>query len=46
MKSHNWTNRIDEITNSFNNEFGELTAEQLNWKPTEQVWSIAQNIEH
>ena len=46
MKSHSWTNRIDEITKSFNNEFGELTVEQLNWKPTEQVWSIAQNIEH
>lgn len=46
MKSNNWTNRINEITNSFNSEFGELTVEQLNWKPTEQVWSIAQNIEH
>ncbi|HFA51016.1 MAG TPA: DinB family protein [Bacteroidetes bacterium] len=46
MKSYNWTKQIDEITNSFNNEFGKLTVEQLNWKPTEQVWSIAQNIEH
>jgi len=46
MKLYNWTNRIDDITNSFNNEFGKLTVQQLNWKPTEQVWSVAQNIEH
>ena len=46
MKSYHWTKQIDEITNSFYYEFGELTVEQLNWKPTEHVWSIAQNIEH
>ena len=46
MISDKWTYRIDEITKSFSEEFGELTVEQLNWKRTEQVWSIAQNIEH
>ena len=46
MKLYSWTNRIDEITISFNNQFGELTEERLNWKPDRQVWSIAQNIEH
>ncbi|MBL4715689.1 MAG: damage-inducible protein DinB [Bacteroidetes bacterium] len=44
--TNKWTNRIDEITNSFNNEFEGLSVEQLNWKASEKVWSIAQNIEH
>jgi hypothetical protein len=41
-----WTNKIDQITADFKKEFSGLTAEQLNWKPNEQTWNIAQNIEH
>lgn len=26
--------------------FGELSAEQLNWKPAEKSWSVAQCLEH
>jgi hypothetical protein len=40
------TNKIDHITNSFKEKFGKLSAEQLNWKPNAQTWSIAQNIDH
>lgn len=40
------TNKIDDITNSFKAAFGNLSAEQLNWKPNAQTWSIAQNIDH
>lgn len=38
--------KIDRITAEFFQNFGELNTEQLNWKPSPQVWSIAQNIEH
>lgn len=37
---------IDQITISFNKEFSTLSAEQLNWKPRPEVWSVAQNIHH
>lgn len=40
------TNKIDQITNDFKEKFGKLSAEQLNWKPNAQTWSIAQNIDH
>lgn len=40
------TTIIDNITNSFKAAFGNLSAEQLNWKPNAQTWSIAQNIDH
>lgn len=40
------TNKIDDITNTFKAVFGNLSAEQLNWKPNAQTWSIAQNIDH
>lgn len=46
MNTEKWTNQIDIITNSFKKEFGNLTTEQLNWKPGQQSWSIAQNIDH
>jgi DinB superfamily len=42
----NWTTTLDNITQQFLTEFGELTSEQLNWKPNSSTWSIAQNIEH
>jgi len=42
----NWISTIDAVTSGFKEKFGNLTAEQLNWKPNEQTWSIAQNIDH
>ncbi len=42
----NLINKIDSITDEFKNNFSGLSKEQLNRKPDEQTWSIAQNIEH
>ena len=46
MDTTKWTTKIDSITNDFKKTFGQLTHEQLNWKPNEQTWSIGQNIDH
>ncbi|HTB31527.1 MAG TPA: DinB family protein [Bacteroidia bacterium] len=46
MNTEKWTNKTDEVTNRFRKMFGELTTEQLNWKPNTQTWSIAQNMDH
>jgi hypothetical protein len=46
-------NRITEITAALTKvaddakaTFGDLTPEQLNWKPSEKSWSVAQCFEH
>ncbi len=44
MKS--WTATLDDITKQTLTEFGNLTSEQLNWKPNSNSWSIAQNLDH
>jgi hypothetical protein len=41
-----WIAQIDAITSDFRSAFDHLSVEQLNWKPTPQKWSIAQNIDH
>jgi len=41
-----WTAELDNITEHFITDFGALSTGQLNWKPNQQTWSIAQNIEH
>lgn len=41
-----WTRQIDRITADFKQAFGSLTANQLDWKPDANTWSIAQNIHH
>ena len=46
MNTDKWTTKIDQITNDFQKTFGMLTINQLNWKPNEQTWSIAQNMDH
>jgi len=46
MNTDKWTNQIDTITAEFTKEFGNLSAEQLNWKPNADTWSIAQNMDH
>lgn len=42
----NWSKQIEKNTQKFIEAFGELSIEQLNWKPNSQTWSIAQNIDH
>jgi len=46
MTTSKWTTKIDETTNGFKKAFGNLSAEQLNWKPNATIWSIAQNMDH
>lgn len=46
MDTEKWTRQLDEITEDFREEFGELTVEQLNWKPDPDTWSVAQNMDH
>lgn len=46
MDTEKWTRQLDEITEDFREEFGDLTEEQLNWKPKSGIWSVAQNIDH
>jgi hypothetical protein len=43
---NNITQRLHAISVSFNNEFTDLNAIQLNWKPSPLQWSIAQCIDH
>ncbi|WP_418604498.1 DinB family protein [Hwangdonia sp.] len=42
----NWIAQIDKTTQNFSETFGELSFEQLNWKPNAETWSISQNMEH
>jgi hypothetical protein len=46
MNTDKWTSQIDRTTEAFKREFSALTAEQLNRKPSPNIWSIAQNIDH
>jgi hypothetical protein len=41
-----WTTQIDKTTHDFKSTFGVLPKESLNYKPSPQVWSIAQNMHH
>lgn len=45
-KIQDWQDKLDVLTTQFQATFGGLSADQLNWKPTGDVWSIGQNIEH
>jgi uncharacterized damage-inducible protein DinB len=45
-KIEKWIAEIDEATELFRTEFSGLSEEQLNWKPSPEVWSIAQILEH
>lgn len=42
----NWLIEIDAVTQAVEQEFASLNAAELNWKPSPEVWSIAQNLEH
>ncbi|MFK7948981.1 MAG: DinB family protein [Saprospiraceae bacterium] len=45
-KIQDWESKINEATGLFKSKFGGLTANELNWKPNAETWSIAQNIHH
>ncbi len=45
-KIKEWINRIDANTALFQQSFSVLSPNQLNWKPTPGIWSIAENIDH
>lgn len=38
--------QIDQITRDFIASFGQLSIGEINWKPSPEAWSIAQNIDH
>lgn len=40
------TNDLKSISDDARNSFGHLSAGQLNWKPSEKGWSVAQCLEH
>jgi hypothetical protein len=44
--TNTWNDRIHWITDTFGERFGKMTVEELNWKPSESGWSIAQVIKH
>lgn len=46
MLTDKWTHQIDQTTHDFEKTFGALSKEALNYKPSPQIWSIAQNIHH
>lgn len=39
-------NDFEQVTRSAQGAFARLSNEQLNWKPTSDRWSIAQNLDH
>ena len=46
MNTSKWTTALDANTEKFSHAFGQLSEEELNWKPDPNTWSIAQNIDH
>lgn len=46
MLTDKWTQQIDQTTHDFEVMFASLSKKALNYKPSPQVWSIAQNIHH
>ena len=46
MDTRKWTTQIDEITAQYKEAFGSMGEKALNKKPSEDEWSIAQNLEH
>lgn len=39
-------NETDAVTRDVQSTFGQLSAEQLNWKPSADAWSVAQCLDH
>jgi hypothetical protein len=44
--SQNWINQLQGLTAAYFKAFGNLTPDQLNWKPNPGIWSIGQVIDH
>ncbi|MBI1194045.1 MAG: DinB family protein [Bacteroidetes bacterium] len=44
--TNRWAVQLDKLTQTYQREFGGLSASQLNWKPNGKTWSIAQNLDH
>lgn len=42
----NWIQRLDEISEKVNSEFSGLNAAQMNWKVSQNNWSIGQCLSH
>lgn len=42
----NWIKEVDTVTSDFEAAFGQINKSELNGKPNQQTWSIAQNIDH
>ncbi len=42
----NYSEKLNEISKSVENNFGPLNPTQLNWKSEPNVWSIAQCLQH
>jgi len=40
------TSQMSDIATDVRSSFGVLTNEQLNWKPSENSWSVAQCLDH
>ncbi|HMB62756.1 MAG TPA: DinB family protein [Eudoraea sp.] len=41
-----WITEIDLVTEKFKETFSDFTQKEMNFRPKEKVWSVAQNIEH
>ncbi|MEZ4926111.1 MAG: DinB family protein [Saprospiraceae bacterium] len=43
---NNWNEQIDAISDEFSTLFSGLSEASLNWKPSPDIWSIAQIMDH
>jgi len=43
---NHWKSELDTITADFKTLLATISEQDLNWRPNNQTWSIAQNLEH
>lgn len=43
---NNLAGKLETVSNEVRSNFGHLSAEQLNWKPSPEKWSIGQCFDH
>ena len=41
-----WIDEIEELTGLYRARFGNLDADELNWKPAPDAWSVGQVLDH
>lgn len=46
MNKQSFGDQLDLVTKSSNENFQSLSENELNWKPNEKTWSVAQNMHH